>query len=100
MSTEVNNKEVDDATFRANSLKEEGNFYLSSHLYQSAIDKYTQAIEILPTSIYLSNRAQAYIKLEQYGSAIEDANEAIKLDPRYIKAYYRKASANYALGSQ
>jgi serine/threonine-protein phosphatase 5 len=36
--------------------------------------------------------------LESYGLAIEDANEAIKLDPAYIKAYYRRGSANYALG--
>lgn len=31
----------------------------------------------------------AMIKLESYGLAISDANEAIALDPSYIKAYYR-----------
>jgi serine/threonine-protein phosphatase 5 len=40
----------------------------------------------------------ALIKLESYGSAIADANEAIKLDPKYIKAYYRRGSSNFALG--
>lgn len=32
------------------------------------------------------------------GLAILDANEAISLDPGYIKAYYRRGSANFALG--
>ncbi|CAE7606122.1 PPP5C [Symbiodinium microadriaticum] len=40
----------------------------------------------------------AMIKLESYGPAISDANEAIQLDPTYIKAYYRRGSANFALG--
>lgn len=38
------------------------------------------------------------IKLESYGVAISDANEAIKLDPKYVKSYYRRGSANFALG--
>ena len=31
------------------------------------------------------------IKMESYGSAISDANDAIALDPSYVKAYYRWA---------
>jgi serine/threonine-protein phosphatase 5 len=38
------------------------------------------------------------IKLESYGSAIADANESIRLDPTYTKAYYRRGSAQFALG--
>ena len=62
---------------KADLLKEEGNQFLSKYLYSSAVEKYSQAIELNPTSIYYANRSQAYIKLEQYGSAIEDANQAI-----------------------
>ena len=40
----------------------------------------------------------AFIKMESYGLAISDANEAIALDPKYIKSYYRRGSANFALG--
>lgn len=83
----------------AEKLKEEGNQYLAQHKYGLAAEKYTAAIELNGTSaIYYSNRAQALIKLESYGLAIQDANEAIKIDPKYIKALYRRASANYALG--
>jgi serine/threonine-protein phosphatase 5 len=49
------------------------------------------------SAIYLSNRAFAHIKMENYGLAIEDANEAIKLDPNYAKSYYRKADSYIAL---
>ena len=79
-------------------LKDEGNAFLSQHKYALAAEKYSQAIEKYPTAIYYSNRAQALIKLESYGLAISDANEAINLDPKYIKAYYRRGSANLALG--
>ena len=63
---------------RADALKDEGNRLLSSGKIAQAIEKYTAAIAILPSAIYYSNRAQALIKLESYGLAIIDANEALK----------------------
>lgn len=80
-----------------NALKEEGNALLSQSKYVLAAEKYTEAINLYPTAILYSNRAQALIKLEAYGAAILDANEAIALDESYIKAYYRRGSANFAL---
>ena len=47
--------------------------------------------------IYYSNRAMAYLKCESYGLALADANIAIGLDPKYIKARYRRGSAHFAL---
>ena len=44
------------------------------------------------------NLAAVHIKLEEFGSAILDADNAIKVDPKYIKAYYRKGSAYIGLG--
>lgn len=40
----------------------------------------------------------AYLKRELYGLALNDANKAIELDPNYVKAYFRRASSNMALG--
>lgn len=62
----------------AEILKVEGNNFLKNFKYALAADKYTLAIELCPTAILYSNRAQALIKIESYGLAIQDANEAIK----------------------
>lgn len=43
--------------------------------------------------IALSNRAFANIKLENYGLAMMDADEILKEDQSFIKAYYRKGTA-------
>ncbi len=67
-----------DTMARANTLKDQGNTFLTQGKYALAAERYTQAIEIVPTAIFLSNRAQALIKLESYGLAISDANEALK----------------------
>jgi serine/threonine-protein phosphatase 5 len=63
---------------QANSLKDEGNAFLNLHKYTMAVDKYSEAIALHPTAIFYSNRAQALIKLESYGSAIEDVKCALK----------------------
>lgn len=48
-------------------------------------------------AIYYSNRAFCHIKMENYGLAISDAEEAMNANPEYSKAYYRKADACIAL---
>jgi serine/threonine-protein phosphatase 5 len=79
-------------------LKDQGNEQLlKGHLLQ-AIGWYSEALEYAPTNVViLSNRAQAYIKVENYGLAMADATAALESDPKYAKAYYRRGSAQYAL---
>lgn len=79
-------------------LKEKGNEELAKGRYLEAIKLYSDALECRPTDpIILSNRALAYIKVENYGLAVQDADQAIESDPSYAKGYYRRASANFAL---
>ena len=84
-------------------LKQKGNETLMAGHPLEAIGHYSEAIDLLessnlpPNAIILSNRAQAYIKVENYGLAIMDATLAIETDPSYVKAYYRRGTANYAL---
>jgi tetratricopeptide (TPR) repeat protein len=68
-----------DPAEQAERWKEEGNALLAAHRYGLAAEKYSAAIALNgENAIYYSNRAQALIKLESYGMAIEDANEAIR----------------------
>jgi len=83
----------------AMKLKDEGNGQLKVGHFLDAIRFYSEALELIPTNaIILSNRAQAYIKVESYGLAMTDATAALKSDPKYAKAYYRRGSAQFALG--
>ena len=47
------------------------------------------AIEIQPNHIYYSNRANAYLELNQFDECIEDCIKAIELDKTFSKSYYR-----------
>lgn len=79
-------------------LKNDGNRELTAGHFLEAIRFYTEALQLAPTNaIVLSNRAQAFLKVENYGLAQADATAAIEADPTYAKAYYRRASAHYAL---
>ncbi|KAK9456344.1 Metallo-dependent phosphatase-like protein [Dipodascopsis uninucleata] len=83
---------------QAARLKDEANKLLVTGNYTQAIEKYTEAIELDPEKeVYWSNRAQAHIKEEAYGSAIADATEAIRINSAYVKSYYRRAVAYTAI---
>lgn len=89
-----------DANAEATSLelKQKGNDELMAGHYLKAVKLYSEALEYTPTNaILLANRAQAYIKVENYGLAISDATAAVEQDPSYAKGYYRRASAYFAL---
>ncbi|TYK21148.1 serine/threonine-protein phosphatase 5 [Cucumis melo var. makuwa] len=84
---------------RAEELKSQANEAFKAHKYAQAIDLYTQAIELNgQNAVYWANRAFAHTKLEEYGSAIQDASKAIEIDPKYSKGYYRRGAAFLAMG--
>ena len=83
--------------------KEEGNVAFKAKDYKKAIDLWSQAVAVDPknkdvNSKILQNRAQAYINLKDYDGAINDCNEALRLDPAYIKAQKMRAKAHGAAG--
>jgi len=98
-STDETPLTTDDAA-KSLELKDLGNTALLSGRINEAITHYTSAINLqpnTPNAILLSNRAQAYIKVENYGLAITDATAAIQTDPAYPKAYYRRGTCEFAL---
>ena len=71
---------------RAEELKEKGNHAFKEGHYQTAIDLYSEAIQLDSFNAALwSNRAFAYIKMEAYGYALIDASRAIELDEAFVK---------------
>jgi len=88
-----------DYSVKSIKLKDEGNSALAAYRFNEAVRLYSEAISYDATNaIFYSNRAMAYIKMESYGLAIIDATKAIELDPKYVKGYYRRGSALFALG--
>ncbi|KAH7648650.1 phosphatase related [Cryptosporidium bovis] len=106
--------------------KIKGNEFFKAGKYNEAIEYYTLAINVSSSynnneseneksdmnnsnnsnsndlydnnlHIYYSNRALCHIRLENFGSAIEDAGESIKHSPNFSKAYYRRGIAYFNL---
>ena len=75
------------------ALKEAGNKAFGNGSFEEAIKYYTQAIELTPSHIYYANRANAYLELTNFEACIKDCDEAIRIDPKYVKSYIRKANA-------
>ncbi|XP_063959850.1 sperm-associated antigen 1-like isoform X2 [Lytechinus pictus] len=85
---------------RFQEFKAQGNDLVKKGAYSQAIGCYTRSIEVDSSqSVSYSNRALCYLKLNLPEDAIEDCNEALKRDPKGVKALYRRALARKTLGS-
>ncbi|CAD5112205.1 DgyrCDS1439 [Dimorphilus gyrociliatus] len=99
LHTTTESKTMEQNSQQAEKLKEKANERFKNLEFNEAIELYTQAIELNPNvAAYYANRSFSYLKTECFGYALADASKALELDPKYIKAYYRRASANMALG--
>ena len=83
-------------TPESDKLKSEGNSAMARKDYPAAIERYTQALEAAPANpIYLSNRAAAYSASGEHQKAIDDAELAVAVDPKYSKAWSRLGLARF-----
>lgn len=82
----------------SDDFKATANQFFSTNKYDLAIDSYSSALLLTPSSIpLLTNRSLAHYKLELYQASLQDADAAIALDEKCVKAYFRKAMALVAL---
>lgn len=78
----------------AEAKKELGNKAFAAKEYDEAIKHYTAAIAIdSKNCVYFSNRSACYGGKKEWASAAKDAKECIKVNPSFIKGYYRLANA-------
>ncbi|XP_013413348.1 heat shock protein STI1 [Lingula anatina] len=81
---------------KSESLKEQGNECVKAGKYEEAILHYSHAIKIQPNDYKLySNRSMAFLKIQQYYHALQDAYETIRLKPDWPKGYFRKGEVEF-----
>lgn len=86
---------------RAEEAKTKGNTAFQQKRYQQAIDHYTTAISISgDQTAYFSNRCAAYQVLQMYHEALVDAETCTKLDPKWVKGWFRLGSCLMLLGKE
>jgi stress-induced-phosphoprotein 1 len=79
------------------TLKTKANTFYIHGDYEEAVKIYTEILESERNYNILSNRAAAYIKLEKYEQALEDAIESTKINPDCAKSWGRIGAALYGL---
>lgn len=77
----------------AAKLKQAGNKAYGDKAYNKAIDLYTKAILCKPDPVFYSNRAACHSAMSEWDQVIEDTTAAITMDPEYVKAINRRATA-------
>lgn len=70
-----------------------GNEAYAAGDYEEAKIYYDRSLSAHLNPITLNNRAQMYIKMKNYNSAIEDCNQVLLLEPQNIKALLRRGTA-------
>ncbi|KAK4304710.1 hypothetical protein Pmani_023354 [Petrolisthes manimaculis] len=82
---------------KVSELRERGNECVRAGNFVESIVHYSHAIKMSSSSPQLySNRSLAFLKLQQYYHALQDANEAIRLDPTWAKGYFRRGEVEFA----
>ncbi|KAG5961550.1 TOM (translocase of outer membrane) complex component [Claviceps humidiphila] len=77
----------------AAKLKQAGNRAYGDKAYNKAIGFYSQAILCKPDPVFYSNRAACYSAMSEWDKVVDDTTAAINMDPEYIKAINRRATA-------
>jgi len=84
---------------KAVEVKNKGNAAFQANNFTDAIKFYSEAIQLDPTDhTFFTNRSASYAGLNDHKKALDDANEAIKLNKNWMKGHYRRGAALFALG--
>jgi suppressor of G2 allele of SKP1 len=79
-------------------LIEEGNDLFVDEEYDTALAKYNEAIARDPQNVNaFVKRSACHFRLNQFTESLNDANTAIRINPKAEKPYYRKGIAAFSL---
>lgn len=87
----------------ATMFKNEGNICYRNGKFDEAINFYDKAIDKCPKenkadlAIFYQNRAASYEMLRKWPKVKEDCTKSLECNPRYAKAYFRRAKAFEAM---
>ena len=83
----------------AKEWKDKGNLLVQEQKFAEALECYSKAIELDSNDpILYSNRSLMHSNLNEFESALIDADKAIEINPNYSKAYLRRGKALEGLG--
>ena len=83
---------------KVDELKQQGNAAIKAKDFGAAVASYSAAIELDSFNCVLfGNRAAAKLKLQQFEEALADAQEAKRLAPEWVKAFYREGEAFFGM---
>mmetsp|Transcript_18890 Transcript_18890/g.34992 ORF Transcript_18890/g.34992 Transcript_18890/m.34992 type:complete len:451 (-) Transcript_18890:73-1425(-) len=89
----------DEGKSPATVLKDEGNDFFAKGEPKKAVASYSKGLELEPENhLLLSNRAAAYLKLNDFEKAVTDAEACVKIAPDWPKGFTRLAQALYRKG--
>lgn len=72
-----------------------GNDLFKSERFTEACSAYGEGLKLDPSnSVLYCNRAACWFKLGQWERSVDDCNQALRIQPNYIKALLRRAASN------
>jgi len=78
-------------------LREKGNACVKEGNHVEAVLHYSSALKADPNNFAIhSNRSLAFLKMQQFYLAYQDAKKVIELKPDWAKGYFRKAEVEFA----
>lgn len=102
LAVEPNNADALNALYRIAPVRKElqlVDMLISNQDYAAAIQQITDIIEVCPWAAHLRElRAESYIALKDYMSAISDMRSATKLQSDNTQEYFKLSSMLYRLG--
>ncbi|XP_075884197.1 dnaJ homolog subfamily C member 7-like [Nelusetta ayraudi] len=85
---------------QAEGFKEQGNALYSQKSYSEAFNCYTKAIDACPKNAsYYGNRAATLMMLSRFREALEDSQQAVRLDECFMKGHLREGKCHLSLGN-